>query len=146
MKERAEAPKAAAPSIPPLPPLLFSLVLGPIPFSSFLFKGWLVSGRVYWQTPTFRIFTMDWVWLCRVQITTISMFSVQFWCLRLEINPFVNKCVSQFVVFAVCVCLLRCVFFCVFSCWPFCEGVYFASLILSPCVQCSQGDKIKLAK
>ena len=89
---------------------------------------------------------MDWVSLCRVQRMTISMFSVQFGCFGVKMNPCVRKCLSLICVSAVCFFLLRCVFFCVSSYWPFCEGVYFSSLILSPCVQCSQGDNIKLEK
>ena len=93
-EERAEAPKAAALSTPSFPPLCFSSILAPRPFSSFLLKGWLVSGTVYWQIVTFRIITMDLLSLCRVHNTTISMFWVQFRCFGLKMNPCVHKCVS----------------------------------------------------
>ena len=88
---------------------------------------------------------MDWVSLCRVPITTISMFWVPFWCFGPKMNPCVHKHVSQICVSAECSFLLRCVFLCFFL-LALLWGGYFSSLILSPCGHWTQGDKIKLEK
>ena len=77
-EEKGRSAQGRRPGNPLDPPCGFCSILGHNFFLLFLFKGWLVSGPVYWQIASFRIITMDWVSLCRVPKTAISMFLLQF--------------------------------------------------------------------